>query len=184
MSKYQLVLRCKACRYKYKRTVELFGDESIDDVPNPSCPKCAKRAMRTDSYETASPPLSHDGMNGIIESGRAPGIVGDKAIVRAIDKTAEIVMADHKLTDLRTDVREGDTMAPRLPPPQQKLADNFFGPVTKTPTMANKRQQAKMQSMLRRAVGGAYRASAIDVKSVLPDQRVAMRRVGTEQINR
>ena len=180
MSKFQLVLRCRSCKHKYKRIVAADSEEDVADIPDPPCPKCAKKTRRTDVMETASAPIPFTGFDPT--RGTAPGIIGGNKMVKAIDKTAEIVMQDHHLSDLKTNVREGDIMAPSLPPQQQKLADNFFGPQNKT--MANKRQQAKMGQMLRRAVGGAYRASALDVKSVLPDDRVKMRKVGVEQINR
>jgi hypothetical protein len=60
--------------------------------------------------------------------GKAPGIVGANAMVKAIDETARITMEDHKLTDLHdTNLREGDSMAPKLPPHLQKMADGFWG---------------------------------------------------------
>lgn len=181
MSKFQLVLKCKVCKHRYKRIVTLDADERIEDVPDPPCPKCAKPAHRTDAYQTASPPLAHDGIEGIVASGRAPGIVGHNNAVRAIDQTAEIVMRDYGLTNLKDTVREGDIMAPRLPPEQQKKVDNFFGA---KPAPNNKRQQAMMQRMMRKAIGGSYRASALDLKSVLPDARVALRRSGVEPVAR
>jgi hypothetical protein len=57
---------------------------------------------------------------------RPPGHIGDKPVVRAIYETAQIVMQDHKLTDLKDSMREGDIAAPRLPPQQQAAADAFF----------------------------------------------------------
>jgi hypothetical protein len=181
VSKYQLVLKCKSCKHRYKRIVSLDADERIEDYPDPACPKCAKRSMRADAYETASSPLEHGGMDAIVESGRAPGIVGANSMVKAIDQTAEIVMQDYKLSNLKDNVRPGEAMAPRLPQEQQKKADEFFGP---KPGAGNKRQQAYMQRMMRKAIGGAYRTNALDVKSVLPDQRVALHRVGVEPVAR
>jgi hypothetical protein len=151
-------------------------EEELDGVPNPPCPKCAKKPRRTDVMQQATPPIPHDGLDGIIEQQRAPGINGQNAMVSAIDKTAEIVMADHHLTNLKDNIRQGDIMAPALRPDLQKKADGFWG----TGTVKNRRQQAQMQNMMRRAIGGAYRASALDVKSVLPDARVALRKVGVE----
>jgi len=182
MKKHLLVLRCEDCRHRYKRLVEVDDElgETIDDVPNPPCPKCtkAKTVERRDAFETAMPPLAHDGIEGVIAEQRAPGI-GGAAVVKQIDQAANIVMADYGLTDLKDNIRQGETMAPRLPPAQQKAADNFFGPPKGTP---NKRQQAQMKNIMRRAIGGAYKASALDVKAVLPDARVALRRVGSEPV--
>jgi len=72
-------------------------------------------------------------------------------------------------------------MAPRLPPAQQKLADNFFAPQTMAAT-AGKRQKANMARIMRGAINGSFRSTALDVKSVLPDNRVALRRVGIEPV--
>lgn len=183
MSKYQLVLRCRACKHRYKRVLELLEDERIEDMPNPPCPKCAKKKIeRADAYETATPAIAHAGIEEVLAAQAAPGIVGAQ-VVKAIDQTAKIVMEDYHLTNLKDNVREGDTMAPRLAFPQQKAADEFFGPKAPTPTQ-NKRAQAQMKRIMARAINGSYRASALDVKAVLPDERVKLRRVGFEEIKR
>lgn len=183
MSKFQLVLRCKACRYKYKRVVEVAGAEYVDQLPNPPCPKCAKkRVTRTDAYETATPAIAHNGLEDVLEYQSAPGINGAQ-IVKAIDQTAEIVMQDYHLSNLKDNVREGEIMAPRLPPQQQKAADQFFRTPVKTPSQ-NKRAQAQMHRIMSRAINGAYRDTALNVKSVLPDARVKLRKVGVEEIKR
>lgn len=183
MSKFQLVLRCKSCKYKYKRVLELLDDERIEDMPNPPCPKCAKKKIeRADAYETATPAIAHAGIEEVLEQQAAPGIVGGR-IVKAIDQTAKIVMEDYHLSNLKDNIREGDVMAPRLPYPQQKAADEFFGPKVAAPAQ-NKRAQANMRRIMNRAINGAYRSTALDVKSVLPDERVKLRRVGVEEIKR
>ena len=55
-------------------------------------------------------------------------VTGQNAIQnKAIDKTAEIVMDNYGMTDLRDNVRPGEAMAPKLAPHLQNGADNFFG---------------------------------------------------------
>lgn len=181
MSKYQLVLRCKnwRCQHKYKRTVEAADDEAVKLVPNPPCPKCSKKPERRDAEMQATPPLPHDGVD--FENRKAPGLIGNNVTVKAIDMTAEIVMRDHNLTNLRDDVRQGETMAPRLAPAMQQAADNMFKPGAGS---ANPRKQAMMKKLAARALQGGLRHNAVDLKSILPDSRVALRKVGTEQINR
>jgi hypothetical protein len=182
MSKFELVLRCRSCKYKYKRVIYCEPDE-IDDEPNPPCPKCEKKARRTDVYEQATPALPHAGMAGVIEAASAPGIVGAPQ-VKAIDTAARIVMEDHHLTNLKDNVREGDIMAPSLPPAQQQQVDNFWSaPKAKVQTMADKKRQAQMKRIMAGAIAGKYRQSALDVKAVLPDARVAMRSVAKLPIN-
>lgn len=181
VSKYILVLRCKSCKHRYKRTVTVEAGCSVDDIVDPPCPKCAKKTNRTDVSETSTSPIPID-PDAMFREGRAPGIVGDKNVVKAIDLTAKIVMENYGLSDLKSNIREGETMAPRLPPRQQTMADNFFNPGGNP--AVNKRQQAKMQNLGRRAIAGAFRSTALDVKSVLPDSRVALRKSGEEQIRR
>lgn len=60
-------------------------------------------------------------------SNRAPAAIGMSTMTRAIDETAKITMEDHGLTDLRSDVRQGETMTPKLAPALQKQADAVFG---------------------------------------------------------
>jgi hypothetical protein len=122
-------------------------------------------------------------MAGVIEAASPPGIVGAPQ-VKAIDTAARIVMEDHHLTDLKDNVREGDIMAPSLPPAQQKQADQFWGgPAKSAPTMADRKRQAQMRRIMQGAIAGKYRNAALDVKAVLPDSRVAMRSVAKVPIN-
>ena len=46
---------------------------------------------------------------------------------KCVDATANIVMEDYKLGNLKDDVKIGESMAPRLEPKKQALADNMFG---------------------------------------------------------
>jgi hypothetical protein len=182
VSKYQLVLRCRACQHKYKRIVTAENEEAVAAIPDPPCPKCAKKTRRTDVMETASAPLPFDGID--LTRQRAPGIVGANTMVKAVDKTAEIVMADHHLSDLKTNVRQGDTVAPPLPPHQQKMADNFFNSSKAATGPARTMRQKQMQAAIRRTLAGGNRAMSVDVKGILPDKRVALRKIGVEEINR
>jgi hypothetical protein len=184
MSRYKLILRCNNFKHgphKYTRTVDVDEEagELLSDVPNPPCPLCSKMIKKRDEEIMGTPPLPHMGMDSIIESGQAPGIVGANNQVKAIDLTAEIVMKDHNMTNLRTDIRAGEAMAPRLPPAQQKAADNFFNPGA---GLQNKQARIKMQRLGQRAINGAFRHHAVDVKSVLPDARVALHKTGEQPV--
>lgn len=46
---------------------------------------------------------------------------------KCVDKTADIVMHDYGMTNLKDNVRVGETMAPKLDPVRQAAADNMFG---------------------------------------------------------
>jgi hypothetical protein len=109
MTKFQLTIRCTSCGHRYKRTVSAPDEETLAVLPDPPCPSCNKKAKR----------------KRFDFQGKAPA-VGGSLVVRAMDTTMNIVAEDHNMTDLNTDAREGSTMAPKLPPRQQAMADNFF----------------------------------------------------------
>lgn len=111
-TQFQVTIRCMnpECSHRYKRVMEAADAESLDYIPDPPCPKCAvkRKAKKFD-----------------FKSGKAPA-AGGSLIVRAVDTTLNMVSEDYGMTDLRTNVREGESMAPKLPPKQQAMADNFF----------------------------------------------------------
>lgn len=111
-TQFQVTIRCMnpACGHRYRRVMEAPDAETLEYIPDPPCPKCAVKRRRK-KFDFAS--------------GKAPA-AGGSLIVRAVDTTAQIVMQDHGMTDLRSDVREGESMAPKLPPRQQAMADSFF----------------------------------------------------------
>lgn len=108
-TRFQVTIRCQVCLHRYKRVMEAEDAETLDRIPDPPCPQCKKaQKVRRAKFD-----------------GTAPAI-GGSLVVRAVDQTAQIVMEDHKLSDLRSDVREGETMAPKLAPRLQAMADNMF----------------------------------------------------------
>lgn len=111
MPKYRLSLHCHGCGHNWKKAVSASDRDTVDSIPNPPCPKCKKRQKSR-------------GMD--FSSGRAPS-VGGSVMARAIEESARIVMEDHKMTDLKDHLREGETMAPSLPPQQQAKVEAFWG---------------------------------------------------------
>ena len=79
---------------------------------------------------------------------RADRLVGTD---RRQQDLAKIVMEDHNMGDLKDSCRVGESMAPKLPPDQQRRADAMFagGNV--------KRMIPGAASMARRALAGGYR---------------------------
>lgn len=152
---------CTACghRWKGKSVSALQGRSAEEDAlyriqmhGTPPCPNCAAEQER----------------RGIdLSLNKAPAQVGQNIGVKAIDETAKIVMEDYGMGDLRTDVRPGETAAPKLPPAQQFQADNFFGaPGQRRVMAARDPQTGRMVPMRsnpttigRAAVAGAYRQS-------------------------
>lgn len=184
MNKYQLTLRCKnwSCehhRKPYKRTVYAVDEEDLKTIADPPCPKCAKAqakkpsVIREDSAQQAQPALPHMGLD--LEVQKAPGIVGANTQVRAIDMTAEIVMKDYGMTDLKSNVRAGEAMAPRLAAPAQRAADNFFNPGA---SAGNKRQAIAMKRLGQKAIAGAFRNTSLDMKTATS---LAQRRIQNTQ---
>lgn len=186
MMKFQLTLRCKnwKCdhsRKPYKRTVYAIDEEDLKAIPDPPCPKCEKertkatKVVREDAAEQAQPALPHLGLD--LQSGTAPGIVGANTQVKAIDMTAEIVMKDYGMTDLKSNIRAGEAMAPKLAAPAQRAADNFFNPGA---SAGNKRQAIAMKRLGAKAIAGAFRNTSLDMKTATS---LAQRRMqGTQNV--
>lgn len=187
MSRYKLILRCNNFKHgphKYSKTVDVNEDdgETLDDVPNPPCPLCAKIIRKRETEPMGTAPIAITPIEQWIGEGRAPAQIGKSNTVKAIDLAADIAMKDYGLSDLKDNVRQGESMAPALPPAQQRLADNFFNPAG-NPAFGNRRAR-QMQMLGKKAIAGAFRSTALDVKAVLPDNRVALRRYGTEAVNK
>lgn len=110
MSRYQITIRCTACLHRYKRVLVAEDEAALEYVRDPPCPKCAEVSRR--------PAFDY-------ESRKAPAI-GGSLLGKAADLTEKIVTEDHKMTDLNLKTYEGEISAPKLPPRQQAMADNFF----------------------------------------------------------
>jgi hypothetical protein len=152
--RYKITCRCLRCLKSYSWTTTRITD---DDRPCPR--KACKAAALEEEIERRALNLSR-----MLDEQRAPGVIGDKPIVKAIDTTANIVMEDHHLTDLKDNIREGEPMAPKLPPPQQHAADEFFSGKAVMEQAGLHNRQAQL--MGRRAIAGAYRGMAISPKIV------------------
>ena len=98
-------------------------------------------------------------MDEILESGRPPAIGGANVNTRALDATAEMVMQDYGMTDLKTptEIRQGDSQAPKLAPVLQNMADNMFAPKRALEAVGMGRQAGLIA---RSAMGGAFSPQA------------------------
>jgi hypothetical protein len=147
--RFKITCRCLRCGELYSWVTKKITD---DDRPCPK-KKCKAAALEEQiEREVAN-------RTKMFEEQRAPGVIGDKPIVKAIDTTANIVMEDHHLTDLKDNIREGEPMAPKLPPQQQRAADEFFSGKAVMEQAGVQNRQAQL--MGRRAIAGAYRGMAI-----------------------
>lgn len=152
--RYKITAICTRCEQEFS-----WVTSKMDGKDRP-CPKrSCKEAVLEEEIEKRARNMAR-----IIESGIPPGHIGDKQIVKNIDKTAEVVMQDYGLTDLKDNVREGDTLAPKLPPKQQSAADNFFGNGQRQPGQMS----AQARRLQARALAGAYRGYAVNPANLMP----------------
>jgi predicted nucleic acid-binding Zn-ribbon protein len=142
-SKYRVKCRCLRCGHVYSRVVKRLTD------PDPPCPKkvCKESVIQERiSREAAN-------MQRIIDTGETPARVGENNRVKAFDMTAEIVMQDYKMGDMKDTRYAGDNSAPSLTQRQQKMSENFWG----GKKMSDRRTfQNNMQQTVRNAMQGAY----------------------------
>jgi hypothetical protein len=132
---YRITLRCTDCAHQFKRTVTDLAEA------DPPCPKCgvAKQNIGLD-----------------VAAGRVPAVGGNPS-VKAMDFTMNSVAAEYGMTDLRTDAREGETMAPKLPAQQQRMADAMFDPVARQKMLGTRRAKVQLGNIAANAMAGAYK---------------------------
>lgn len=163
--RYRVSYRCEKCGHAWKKTYKAIPSD------DPACPsvKCAVDTA------TAALALQVANLTRMLQEQRAPGVIGDKLGVKAIDMTAEMVMRDNNLTDLKDNIRTGESMAPKLPPPMQKAADSFFGggagKALGTGKPVETRMQRQMKALGARAIRGAFRNASVAPNMVLPKTR-------------
>ncbi len=147
--RYKITVLCYRCSKEFSYITQKL---TAKDRP---CPRkaCKTAALRED-WEKEQANLAQ-----MLEEQRPPGQIGNNASTKAVDMTAEIVMRDHGMTDLKDNIRTGESMAPKLPPAMQQAADNMF---SKNP-LQNQGMGSKQAEMIkRRALAGAYRNMAIN----------------------
>ena len=171
--KYRITCKCLRCGNTYKKTVSRLTDE------NPPCPKkaCKEAIIRDERIKMER------NLRAMIEAERGPAHLGTNIQVKAIDTTAEIVQKDYGLTNLKDNIREGESMAPSLPPKMQQAADNYFkGPVMSADQKSRRSKQLELLG--RRALGGAFRGMAVNPGAIIPAPAgtKTLRKIGDEKI--
>lgn len=173
-AKYRISCKCLRCGSIYKKVVSRLTDD------NPPCPK---KACKAAIAEEARVKMERN-LRAMIEAERGPGHIGANVTVKAIDTTAQIVQQDYGLTNLKDNIREGESMAPSLPPKMQQAADNFFkAPANVNPEQKNRRTK-QIELLGRRAMAGAFRGMALDPGAVMPGKTgtSTLRKTGEEKI--
>lgn len=146
--RYRIWARCNICGQEYNWETEKLSSKNrpcpaLDCVEMLKAERAEKSRIRREK---------------MLNERRGPATIGDKVIVKAVDKTAEIVMQDYGMTDLRDNIRQGDPVAPKLPPAQQQKADNFFG----TGSVKSSQGARQAELLRRRALAGAFRGMAVN----------------------
>ena len=159
--RYKISYHCIRCGGDFSKIVTRL------DKKDPPCPrKVCKEIIAQEVAERGEARLLQ-----MLEERQAPAQVGHRTGVKAIDLTAEIVMKDHGLTNLNDNIREGEAMAPKLPPVQQQKADGFFGAQAMGQRYgADRRMQQTINLLGRRALAGAFKSGAVNPARVLPGQ--------------
>ena len=113
--RYQFRFYCRDCGHEWKRTI---ATATPTEIRTPPCPHCKKRQKE------------RNGIKEVLESGQAPAMVGNSVANKAMDMTAEMVMQDYGMTDIKTptEIRSGESQAPKLPAHMQRAADAMFNP--------------------------------------------------------
>jgi predicted nucleic acid-binding Zn-ribbon protein len=165
-TRYKVNWRCVACGHEWSRTLKVIPKK------DPPCPsrKCVEvQTMNALKEQNAK-------LTAMLAEQRGPAQIGANNVVRAIDTTADIVMTDYNMTNLKDNVRAGESVAPKLDDPKkQQLADNYFAPTGGMPVISAPGERKitmparQMSSLGRRAIAGAFRGMAVAPTAVTPN---------------
>lgn len=118
--KYRMTFGCLDCGHTFKKVTV---NRNLSD---PKCPECKGKKKKNKQYRMGDGAVSDADLEVRPDTGKRIFGIGGSNHVKAIDTTAEIVMQDHGLTDLRTDMRAGESQVPKLPPALQAQVDGMF----------------------------------------------------------
>jgi hypothetical protein len=153
--RYKVTYQCEKCNHIYHRTFKAVPAKD-PPCPNKSCAEVSEIEQLKKQVEN---------LTRMLESQTPPAHIGQKPVVKAVDTTAKIVMEDYSLTNLKDNIRTGETMAPKLPPAQQAAADGYFGGSALKAAGINKKQ---MDLLGRRAMSGAFRGMSVAPSQIMP----------------
>ncbi len=121
--------KCSDCDHRFERVTQ--DDPRKKGGRPPSCPECKKGKYSTiKSISKSNKIYTQEELdknsNDIIDSRRMAAIGGKSNFTKAWDATQEMVASDYQMTDLNTNLRAGDSMAPKLAPHLEKQVDEVF----------------------------------------------------------
>jgi hypothetical protein len=140
LQRFNITYRCRACAMKFKAVV--YEDETDPPCPNLDC-GVIQRTVGLD-----------------VAAGQAPAVGGSLA-ARATDAAAQMVMEDHKMTDLKDAKYEGETMAPGLTASQRAMGSMFDAQARKAAFGGQQQGNPTAAALNRIARGGMAAASSI-----------------------
>ena len=155
MAPKRRVVKCRCLRCGHVYTKKMPKTWKLTD-PDPPCPKkaCKAAIAAEEAIKRA------ENVESMIETGRTPGHIGNNDRVKAVDETAKIVMEDYQMSDLKDNIRAGDTMIPGLTPRQREMSKNFWGGMKQSDRKRNPTYQlgvqAKNKQMIDSAMSGQY----------------------------
>jgi hypothetical protein len=167
----RITFECGKCGHRWVRTLK------AEPKKDPPCPN--RRCVETS--QIADLKRENENLRQMLEEGRAPAMIGQNIRVKAVDETARIVMGDGHYTDLRDNIREGESMEPKLPQAQQALADAMFSNKAdaRTPVISADGRRgmtipsARLRAVGERAIRGAYAHNSVKPTAIIPASRPA-----------
>lgn len=125
----------------------------------PSCPQCKKSnypslKSTTKSNKTYTQAELDKNVEDIVISRKAPSVGGTSNFNKAWDATQEMVAVDYQMTDLNTNLRAGDSMAPKLRPDLEQQVDQVFK--TNKPIMGQNAAVSLNKSLTAQINAGKY----------------------------
>lgn len=152
---YRSTYRCSDCKHEFSRITKNLPKRE------PKCPKCAKanRIRFKSSVSTDTHP--HIEVTNI--QGGTPDApvkafsMGKSNFTKAMDMTADIVMKDYGMTNLKDNLREGDSMAPKLRQDLESKVDQVFAPSRKPVAGANAARSMN-STLMKQINSGAFKA--------------------------
>jgi hypothetical protein len=167
--------RCPYCKERKAATkLHRMGDGAVSDEQLMK-EKLFKEYMKTDEFQQS-----------LLSKMMSPISQSSQILNKAKDETARIVMEDHKQGDITDkNLQPGDTMAPRLDPVRQKMADGMFGKKKGGPMVGFDlgtgravpigSRNLNMGGIVRAAMSGAYAHGAVDPVAAGQGSRQKMR---------
>jgi hypothetical protein len=145
---YETTFICDTCQPPYRFTKLTEDDPRKVKLKTPACPQCRqRRAQAKMQTKIRGAVITNDAERDAMYAARtkdmdanpgcAPSIRTSSNHTKAIDQTAEIVMQDYQMTDIKMDtsLRAGDNCVPKLSPELERKVDSVFDSKAKNNVM-------------------------------------------------